>query len=101
MGLLPLLPVLIVFFGLFGKGVMRLHQLVKAFFQHMSVDLCCRNVRMAKQFLHDAQIGAILKEMAGKRMPHNMRRNQRRCRAITPTAGRAWKSASIRPNLEH
>ena len=42
------------------------HQALEPLIEHMRIDLCRRNVRMAEQHLHHAQIGAIVKEVAGK-----------------------------------
>jgi hypothetical protein len=66
-------PVLFVLFRLFGKGVMRLDKLLQPLFEDMCVDLRGRNVRMAEEFLYDAQIGAIRQQVAGKGVAHDMR----------------------------
>ena len=41
--------------------------------QHMGVDLRGRNIGMAEQRLHHAQIGAIVQEVAGEGMTQHMR----------------------------
>jgi hypothetical protein len=61
-----------VLFRLFGKGVMRLDQLLQSFFEDMRVYLRGRNVRMSEKFLDNAEVRAIRKQMAGKSMPHDM-----------------------------
>ena len=43
--------------------------------QHMGVDLRGRDVGVAEQLLHGAQIGAPLQQMAGKRVAQDMRRD--------------------------
>ena len=49
----------------------RAHPLV----EHMSVNLRRRNIGVAEQFLHDAQIGAVLQQMAGEGVAQSMRMN--------------------------
>ena len=43
----------------------------------MRVDLRCRNIGMAEQGLHHAEIGAILQEVAGKGMAQHVRAHLR------------------------
>src|SRR5208283_3072705 len=47
----------------------RAHPLV----EHMSVNLRRRDIGVAEQFLHNAQIGAVLQQMAGEGMAQSMR----------------------------
>ena len=66
-------PVLFVLFRLFGKGVMRLNQLLQPFFKDMRIDLCRRNVGMSEEFLNYAKVGAVGKKMACKGVTHDVR----------------------------
>src|SRR5260221_3319856 len=52
------------------------HQTFKTLLDHMGVDLRGRDVGVAEQRLHDAQIGAVVQEMAGEGMAQHMRRDQ-------------------------
>jgi hypothetical protein len=58
----------------------------------MGVDLRRRDVGMAEELLHRAQIGATLEEMAGKSVAENVRRD---ARGFDP-GGRAAPSAPVR-----
>ncbi|MNE92772.1 hypothetical protein D3C80_1905380 [compost metagenome] len=69
--------VLILFFRLFGKRVMVLHEVVQPFFQNMCIDLCRGNVRMTQQFLDGAKVGAVGKQVAGEGVAQHMRRDRR------------------------
>ena len=40
----------------------------QALVEHMGIDLCRRDVRVAEQLLHRPEIGAVLQEMAGEGM---------------------------------
>ena len=51
----------------------RAMDLLKLAHGNMRVDLCGRNIRMAKKGLHHAQIGAIVQKVAGKSMAQHMR----------------------------
>ena len=42
---------------------------------HVSIDLCRRNIRMAKHRLHRAKISAACQQMGGERMAQRMGRN--------------------------
>ena len=66
-------------------------QSMKPFFQNMRVNLRCRNICMAKQFLHDAQVRAIVKQMAGKGVSQNVRRQV--LRAQTASYGQVFQIA--------
>ena len=44
----------------------------------MRIDLRRRNIGMAEQFLHDAEIRAVLQKMAGEGMAQHMRADARR-----------------------
>ena len=46
---------------------------LEPFLEDMGVDLRGRDIGMAEQCLHDAQIGAVLQQMARKGVPQNMR----------------------------
>ena len=46
--------------------------------EHVGIDLRRRNIGMAEQFLHDAQIGAVLQKMAGEGVAQHMRADPRR-----------------------
>ncbi len=50
----------------FGEGVQVAHQAFQPILKDMRVDLRGRNVGMAEQGLHHAEVGAVLQEMAGK-----------------------------------
>ena len=54
------------------------HQALQPLLDHMGVDLRGRDVGMAEQRLHDAQIGAVVQQMAGKGMAQHMRADQPR-----------------------
>ena len=47
-------------------------QLLQALFQDVGINLGCRDISVAKQLLHRAQIGATIQEMAGEGMPQNV-----------------------------
>src|SRR6516162_2054337 len=49
------------------------HQALEALVEHVGVDLRGRDVGMAEQRLHNAEIGAVLQEMARKGMAQHMR----------------------------
>jgi len=55
------------------------HQAFQALLDHMGVDLRGRDIGMAKQCLHDTQIGAVMQQVARERMPHHMRTDQPGC----------------------
>ena len=57
------------------------HQAFQALLDHMGIDLGGRDVGMAEQRLHDAQIGAVMQQMAGKGMTQHMRADQPRRQA--------------------
>src|ERR1700761_122611 len=46
---------------------------LQALFEHMGIDLGGRDVGVTEQGLDDAQIGAVVEEMAGEGMPQDMR----------------------------
>ena len=50
----------------FRQRVQVAHQALEPFLQHMGVDLRGRDVGVAEQGLHHAQIGAVLQQMAGE-----------------------------------
>jgi len=54
------------------------HQALQPFLDHMGVDLRGRDVGMAEQRLHDAQIGAVMQKMAGEGMAQHVRADQSR-----------------------
>ena len=54
-----------------------LHQAPQALFDNMRIDLGGRNIGMAKQLLHRAQIGAPLQQMAGEGMAQHVRGDPR------------------------
>ena len=45
----------------------------QALVEHMGVDLRRGDVGVAEQFLHDAQIGAVLQQMAGEGVAQHVR----------------------------
>ena len=55
--------------------MMLLDQPPQALLDDMGVDLRGRDVGVAKQLLHRAQIGAPLQQMAGKSVAQDMRRD--------------------------
>src|SRR5271166_5265240 len=59
------------------------HQACEALVEHMRVDLCRRDVGMPKERLHDAQVGAVVQEVAGKSMTKHVR-----CHVFRAQAGR-------------
>ncbi|MEY3553512.1 MAG: hypothetical protein RL735_1860, partial [Pseudomonadota bacterium] len=50
--------------------------------ENMGINLCCRDIGMAEQFLHDTQISPILEKVAGKSVAQDMRADE-----IGPQAG--------------
>ena len=44
--------------------------------RHMRVNLRGRNIRMPQQHLHYAQVGAVIDEVRGERMPQSVRRQR-------------------------
>ena len=57
------------------------HQALQPLLDHMGVDLRGRDVGVAEQRLHDAQVGAVVQEMAGEGVTQHMRRDQPRRQA--------------------
>ena len=57
------------------------HQAFEPLLDHMGIDLRGRDIGMAEQRLHDAQIGAVVQKMAGKRVAQHMRADQPRRKA--------------------
>ena len=49
------------------------HQAFQPFFEHVGIDLRGRYVGMAEQGLHDAQVRAVVQEVAGKGMTQHVR----------------------------
>ena len=58
--------------------MMLLDQTPEPLLDDMGVDLRRRDVGMAEQLLHGAQIGAALEQMAGEGVTEHMRRDARR-----------------------
>ncbi len=54
---------------------MLVDQFLQLFIEHMRVDLRGRNVRMAQKFLHGAEVGAVLQQVAGKGVAEHMWRD--------------------------
>src|SRR6185503_14712035 len=52
------------------------HQALQPLFHNMGVDLGSRDIRVAKQRLYDAQVGAVVQEMAGKCVAQHVRADQ-------------------------
>ena len=48
-------------------------QLLEPFARHVGVDLRGRDVRMAQQHLHDPQVGPVVQQVRGERVPQGMR----------------------------
>ena len=48
--------------------------LAQTIVSQMSIDLCCRDVRMSQKLLYRTQVGAIIKKVGSKGMPERMRR---------------------------
>jgi hypothetical protein len=48
-------------------------QALEAFLQHMGIDLCCGNVGVAEQGLNHPQVGAIVQQVTGERVPQYVR----------------------------
>ena len=57
------------------------HQALEPLLQHMRVDLRGRDVGVAKQRLHHAEVGAVLQEVAGERMAQHVRADLRSLQA--------------------
>src|SRR5262245_50621218 len=57
--------------------MMLLHQTSQALLDDVGIDLRRRDVGMAEELLHRAQIGATLQEVAGKGVAKNVRRDAR------------------------
>jgi len=51
-------------------------QAFQPFLDHMGIDLRGRDIGMAEQRLHDAQVGAVMQQMAGKGVAQHVRRDQ-------------------------
>src|SRR5579872_418282 len=54
------------------------HQTFQPLLDDMGVDLRRRNIGMAEQCLHDAQVGAVVQKVACKSMPQHVWRDQPR-----------------------
>jgi len=50
-------------------------QFLQLFVEHMGIDLRGRNVGMAEQFLHGAQVCTVLQKVAGKGVAQHVRRH--------------------------
>ena len=61
-----------------SQGVMLLDKTPQALLDDMGVDLGGRDVGMAEQLLHRAEIGASLEQMAGEGVAEHVRRDPRR-----------------------
>ena len=57
----------------FPQRVQIPHQALEPLLQHMGVDLRRRNVGVAEQGLHDAEVGAIVQEVAGEGVAEHVR----------------------------
>ena len=64
-----------------GQRMMLEHELLQPLLQHMRVDLRRRDVGVAQQLLHRAQVGAAIEQMAGKGMPQHVGRDPLRVEA--------------------
>ena len=64
-----------------GQRVQVAHQALQPLFDDMGVDLRGRDVGVAEQGLHDAQIRAVVQQVAGKGMAQHVRRHQPRRQA--------------------
>ena len=53
--------------------MMLCHEAAHPFIENMSINLCRRNIRMAKHLLDATQIGIMVKKMSRKGMPQDMR----------------------------
>ena len=62
----------------FGERVVLGDQRAQPLLEHVGVDLRRRDVGMAEQLLHDAEIGAVLQEVAGEGVAQHVRRDLRR-----------------------
>jgi hypothetical protein len=58
-----------------SQGVMLLDKAPQSLLDDMGVDLGGRDVGVAEELLHRAQIRAVLQEMAGEGMTEHMRRH--------------------------
>ena len=58
-----------------SQRVMLLDKAPQPLLDDMGVDLCGRDVGVAKELLHRAQIRAVLQEMAGEGVAEHMRRD--------------------------
>jgi hypothetical protein len=54
------------------------HQRFQAFFQHMRVNLCRRDVGVAEERLHHPQVGAVVQKVARKGVAQDMGAKPRR-----------------------
>ena len=52
--------------ALLGQRMMLMHQLFQPLLEHVRVDLGRRDVGMAEQLLHGAQVGAAVEQMTGE-----------------------------------
>src|SRR6185295_10110615 len=69
------------------------HQAFQPLLDHMGIDLGGRDVGMAEQRLYDAQVRAVMQQVAGKGMAQHVRRDQprrqpRRRRQFLQVAGK-------------
>lgn len=58
-----------------SEGMMLLDQAPQPLLDDMGIDLRRGDVRMAKQLLHGAQIGAAFQQVTGKSVAEDMRRD--------------------------
>ena len=61
-----------------SQGVMLLDKAPQPLLDDVGVDLRGRDIGMAQELLHRAQISSLLQQMTGKGMTENMRRDARR-----------------------
>ena len=60
-------------------------------FEHMGIDLRCRDIGVAKQLLNGSEVGAVLQQMAGK----SMAKHVRPCRSSVAATGSAKNIITI------
>ena len=58
-----------------GQRVVLEHQLLQPLFEHVRIDLRGRDIGMAQQLLHRAQVGAAIEQMAGEGVAQDVRRH--------------------------
>ena len=65
----------------FGERMQVAHEILQALFDDVGVDLRRRDITVPQQGLNDAQVAAIVQQVAGKGVAQDVWTDKRRCQA--------------------